>query len=66
MNIIDNLAYELYGMTKKEAHEKHICISCRQVPPLESPVDINEYRISGLCGRCFYESTGNADSQYFD
>jgi len=51
----DDLAQSIYGMSTKEAKEQEICIQCHK-PALEncySQAGINEYRISGLCEKCF-------------
>jgi hypothetical protein len=62
----DMLAKETFGMTTKEAQDKGVCVSCKQVPTHESTLDLNEYRISGLCGACFDEATYAADSEMYD
>ena len=51
----DNLARELYGMTKAEAIEKGICIDCREPAKAKCHTDAGnrEYLISGLCEECY-------------
>lgn len=48
-------AKELYGITKEEAHEKGICVDCKEpaLPKCYSVAGRDEYRISGLCEQCF-------------
>lgn len=55
----DNLAFDIYGMTKSEAIKKGICIQCREpaIPKCYSNAGLREYRISGLCEKCFNEIT---------
>lgn len=56
-DFLNSLARSSFGMTKQEAHEKGICISCKR--PINSvdlsEVDRDEYRISGTCPQCFAE-----------
>lgn len=51
----DNVARSLYDMTAPEAHEKGICISCKEEarPKCYSELGFAEYNISGLCEECF-------------
>jgi len=55
----DNLAFDIYGMTKSEAIKKGICIQCKEpaIPKCYSNAGLREYRISGLCEKCFNEIT---------
>ncbi len=53
----DNMSMELYGMTKEEAIEKGICISCKKPPTYVSEAGRKEYPISGLCEPCFDDIT---------
>jgi len=55
----DNLAKELYGETTEEAHKVGLCIQCKQLalPNCYSEAGKREYRISGLCEKCFDEIT---------
>ena len=55
----DNLAFDIYGMTKSEAIKKGICIQCKEpaIPKCYSNAGIKEYKISGLCEKCFNEIT---------
>jgi len=51
----DDLAQSIYGMSTQEAKEQGICIQCHKLA-LEncySQAGISEYRISGLCEKCF-------------
>lgn len=52
----DSVAQAAYGMTRDEALSRGICISCHEsVGPtnIYSRAGAAEYRISGLCERCF-------------
>lgn len=57
----DRLAREAHGMTKAEAHTTGVCIKCKQPPILRSPIEVAEYRISGVCGPCFDVITADED-----
>ena len=52
---------EWFRMTKPEAHESQICISCKQpiYNLLKTVCDIKEYEISGLCSECYNIFTPN-------
>ena len=52
---LPGLAKSLYGMTKQEALAKGICIDCKEsaIPKCYSEAGKREYRISGLCEKCF-------------
>ena len=56
----DNLAKELYGETAKEAQEFGLCIQCKQdaLSNCYSEAGKREYKISGLCEKCFDKITG--------
>jgi len=57
----DNLALGLFGMTKREAVEKFICIDCKRPVDeilLPTPAARREYKISGLCEPCWDRSVG--------
>jgi len=59
----DDMTNDLFGMTKAEAIKKGVCIDCKQ-PAMSgcfSDLDVREYKISGLCGRCFNQITGGGD-----
>ena len=49
----------LDGETIEEAHEAGLCIQCKQLalPNCYSEAGKREYRISGLCEKCFDEIT---------
>ena len=53
----DSMTKNLYKMTVKEAMEKGICIQCHEeaLPNCYSDAGRREYRISGLCEKCFDE-----------
>lgn len=54
------MALQAFGMTKEEAHIKKICISCKRPAwkVVKTDADLAEYRVSGLCGECFEDITG--------
>jgi len=58
-NSLNNLAAKLFGITLEEAHEKGICVHCKQpaLPKCYSEEGRREYEISGLCEACFDEIT---------
>lgn len=49
------MAEDIFGITVDEAHEKGICIECREPadPNCYSVAGKAEWKISGLCERCF-------------
>jgi len=55
----EDMAREFFGMTTKEAKESGHCIKCRQLalPNCYSEAGRKEYKISGLCEKCFDEIT---------
>lgn len=57
----DAMNLELYGMTRAQAHEKHICIKCRKHPVFITEAGSREYNISALCEPCFDWITRDPD-----
>lgn len=49
----DSMAKSAFGMTKAEAREKGLCISCKKPPTFYSAAGRAEYGISGMCEPCF-------------
>lgn len=51
----DELAEQLYSMTKDQAVRKGICINCKEyaLSKCYSAAGRREYYISGLCEECF-------------
>lgn len=51
----DEIASLVFGMTVKEAHEKGICIYCREPWASKTTTESGkkEYSISALCEVCF-------------
>jgi hypothetical protein len=49
----DEFAKMIFGMSVSEAHEKKICIACKQPITFPTELDHREYLISGLCSECF-------------
>lgn len=58
----DSMSRASFGMTKSEAIQKAICISCKQAPKWYSEAGMKEYYISGLCEPCFDRIT----KDYYD
>ena len=56
----DTMTKDLFKMTIGEAIEKGICIQCKDpaLPNCYSDAGIEEYKISGLCEKCFDEICG--------
>lgn len=53
--IQDNLAIQIFGTSLTEAHEKGICIKCKEEsqPKCHTLDGVTNYRISGLCEECY-------------
>jgi hypothetical protein len=51
----ENMAKDIYGMTRNDAWEKGVCLDCGELadPKCYSVEGKAEYRISGLCEICF-------------
>ena len=51
----DELAVKLFGMDVEEAHERKVCIMCRQNidKVVFTDLDKAEYNITALCHYCF-------------
>jgi hypothetical protein len=57
----DKMAKDLYGITLTEAHSKKICVDCKsEMWMMEhlTEIDIKEWKISGLCPKCFLKNVG--------
>ena len=50
-----------YGMTVDEAHEKGICICCKNPPTWYSEAGKREYQLSGMCEHCFDKEFADSD-----
>jgi hypothetical protein len=52
---LDGLGAGIFGMTLTEAHEKGVCIDCKEeaVPKCYSEAGCKEYGISGMCEACY-------------
>lgn len=59
----NDMANDLFGMTKAEALKSGICIQCKEpaIPKCYSAAGEREYKISGLCEVCFDEITGGGE-----
>lgn len=55
LKILNIISEENLGMTRDEAHEKNICIICKElaIHKCYSPAGLSEYHISGVCEECF-------------
>lgn len=53
----DSFSKRIYGMTSKEAQKQGICIQCHEKASSRCYSDAGkrEYKISGLCEKCFDE-----------
>lgn len=51
--ILNNIAINQFGMTKEQAIEQNICISCKKLPEFYSEDGRKEYKITGLCEYCY-------------
>ena len=58
----DSLSSIAHGMTKAEAHQKGICVDCKQPPVLRTELEEKEYRISGICGKCWDKTFSEEES----
>ena len=56
----DTMTKDLFKMTIGEAIGKGICIQCKDpaLPNCYSDAGIKEYKVSGLCEKCFDEICG--------
>ena len=59
----NDMARDIYGMSKDEAIEKGICLECNEqaLPKCYSPEGRKEYTISGLCEQCFDKMFDHAE-----
>lgn len=56
----DFMSKSLYGMSRTEALEKGICVSCKEAPGHLTVEDEAEYKISALCSKCYEVAVLNA------
>ena len=56
----DFMSLSLYGMSRTEALEKGICVSCKTPPVGDTEVDAAEYKISALCSICYEKAASHA------
>lgn len=61
----NNIAKGIFGMSVVEAREKGVCLECNQpaLPNCYSETGIREYKISGLCEKCFDKITGGDEDE---
>lgn len=58
---IDKLSLSFFGMTRRDAHEKKVCISCKEPVDqhnLPTALDVKEYSISAMCCNCYPKAKG--------
>ena len=62
-NYVKRLSKEIYGLSIDEAHRQGVCIQCKEkaIPKCYSNAGYREYKISGLCEKCFDEITMGGD-----
>ena len=75
IDLVNPMAKQLFGMTIQEAHSKGICIRCQE-PALVmaadgtskynpelfySPAGKQEWKISGICEKCFDNMFGEEE-----
>ncbi len=55
----DKLSISIFGMTKANAHQKGICVNCKEAVDVSvlKKADANEYKTTGLCPKCFNDIT---------
>jgi len=53
--IAEELCKDMHGITNAEAFSKGICVECKEpaLPKCYSEAGRREYRISGMCEKCF-------------
>ena len=63
-NLQEELAKQIFGISKSETVEKGICINCKQeaLPNCYSEAGRREFKISGFCEKCFNKIT--EDKEY--
>jgi hypothetical protein len=65
----DDLSRMAHGITKGEAEQAGVCVSCREpaLPKCKTDAGRREYRISGLCEVCwdnlFNEELNQAEAE---
>lgn len=54
VKVLDEVSNYCFGMTRAEAHEKDICLICKElaIPKCYSDAGLREYNISGVCEEC--------------
>jgi len=59
-NFKKNLQEEIYGKESHVNREKGLCIQCKEpaIPNCYSQAGKDEFKISGLCEKCFDKITG--------
>lgn len=49
----EDLGQQAFGKSLSQAHAAGVCISCNQPPKFREALDVQEYRISGICPDCW-------------
>ena len=58
---IDDVAVEVYGMTRTEALQEKMCVAClHKVKMFSNKISADEYNISALCETCQTETFDSA------
>ena len=54
----NQLTKNIFGVTKEEAQTEGLCVNCKEpaLPKCYSEAGKAEYKISGLCEKCFDET----------
>jgi hypothetical protein len=56
-DILDRLAKSLFGISRSDAIKQGICVSCKEKPVFADKTEVDEYKISALCDKCFNRIT---------
>lgn len=66
-DVKDRVSLGLFNMTLTEAHKKGICLSCKKSVLMAgrisdlSEIDLREWKISGLCPKCWLKAVGGPE-----
>jgi hypothetical protein len=50
---LDKMTMAMFGMTREQAHEKGVCIKCKETPELRTDTEKHEYHLSATCPTCW-------------
>lgn len=54
-NFLDTMSMAAYGRKRSESIANDICVSCGDKPEFVDEEQMTEFRISGLCPKCWLE-----------